>query len=143
MKKVLALTFALIALPSMASDPPDDIKSRTETILLHCAPSLERMTELLAETWGETNSFDVVTCMFATHEMPRAARLQVLSNARRIARKKVIFVDIDPNYTPSQAMLEGEPYVLEYRKNIDIDFRGASRKEVMIEDHVKKWEFDL
>ena len=96
-----------------------------------------------AETWGETNSFDVVTCMFATHEMPRAARQKVLSNARRIARKKVIFVDIDPNYTPSQAMLEGEPYVLEYRKNIDIDFRGASRKEVMIEDHVKKWEFDL
>ena len=81
--------------------------------------------------------------MFATHEMPRAARLKVLSNARRIARKKVIFVDIDPNYTPSQAMLEGEPYVLEYRKNIDIDFKGASRKEVMIEDHVKKWEFDL
>ena len=23
-----------------------------------------------AETWGESNSFDVVTCMFATHEMP-------------------------------------------------------------------------
>lgn len=23
-----------------------------------------------AENWGQTNSFDVVTCMFATHEMP-------------------------------------------------------------------------
>jgi len=76
-----------------------------------------------AETWGEDKSFDVVTCMFATHEMPRAARKKVLANALRIARKKVIFVDIDPKYEPSEAMLSGEPYVLEYQKNIDTDFR--------------------
>ena len=76
-----------------------------------------------AETWGEPDSFDVVTCMFATHEMPRAARRRVVNNAKRIARKRVIFVDIDPNYTPSEAMLSGEPYVLEYQKNVDADFR--------------------
>ena len=75
--------------------------------------------------------------------MPRAARLKVLENARRIARKKVIFVDIDPNYTPSEAMLEGEPYVLEYRENIHKDFKGASKVDIMIEDHVVKWEFEV
>ena len=75
--------------------------------------------------------------------MPRAARLKVLANARRIARKKVIFVDIDPNYTPSEAMLEGEPYVLEYRENIHEDFKGASKVDIMIEDHVVKWEFEV
>ena len=67
-----------------------------------------------AETYGEDKSFDVVTCFFATHEMPRAARMKVLANAKRIARKKVIFVDIDPKYEPSEGMLSGEPYVLEY-----------------------------
>ena len=63
--------------------------------------------------------------MFATHEMPRNARLRVLANAKRIAKKKVIFVDIDPNYTPSETMLSGEPYVLEYQRNINNDFSSA------------------
>jgi ubiquinone/menaquinone biosynthesis C-methylase UbiE len=80
-----------------------------------------------AETWGEANSFDVVTCFFGTHEMPREARSRVLRNALRIARKKVIFVDIDPTYEPSEAMLAGEPYILEYLKNIDYDFRRATK----------------
>jgi hypothetical protein len=31
-----------------------------------------------AETYGEYKSYDVVTCFFATHEMPRAARIKVL-----------------------------------------------------------------
>ena len=95
-----------------------------------------------AETFGEDNSFDVVTCFFATHEMPRAARRKVLENAKRIARKKVIFVDIDPNYEPSEAMLSGEPYVLEYRKHIDADFRNAT-KTIMVKNHVAKWEFNV
>jgi ubiquinone/menaquinone biosynthesis C-methylase UbiE len=82
-----------------------------------------------AETWGQSKSFDIVTCMFATHEMPKAARLRVLENAKRIARKRVIFVDLDPDYIPSEAMLVGEPYVLEYKRNVDVDFkfRGAKK----------------
>lgn len=42
-----------------------------------------------AETYGETFSQDVVTIMFATHEMPREARQRVLANAARIARHQV------------------------------------------------------
>jgi len=72
--------------------------------------------------------------------MPRAARLKVLANAKRIARKRVIFVDIDPKYEPSEGMLSGEPYVLEYKKNIDVDFREA-KKQIMVDGHVAKWEF--
>ena len=94
-----------------------------------------------AETFGKFNQFDVVTCMFATHEMPRNARMKVLANAKRIAKKKVIFVDIDPNYTPSETMLSGEPYVLEYKRNIDIDFFSAYKREVLVKDHAVKWEF--
>jgi len=74
-----------------------------------------------AETYGEPFSKDVVTIMFATHEMPRQARQRVLANAARIARqqvqlrtrtrmhlhahshtiaarRKVIIVDIDPKF---------------------------------------------
>lgn len=50
------------------------------------------------ETYGEDNSVDAVTCLLATHEMPQEARQKILSNAIRIATKKVIFVDICPTY---------------------------------------------
>ncbi len=43
-----------------------------------------------AETYGEPFSKDVVTIMFATHEMPRQARQRVLANAARIARHQVL-----------------------------------------------------
>jgi hypothetical protein len=81
--------------------------------------------------------------MFATHEMPRRARLALLANATRLARKKVIFVDIDPSYTPSEAMLSGEPYVKEYQKNVDWDFRGAVSRKVLVQDHAVKWVFNV
>ena len=42
-----------------------------------------------AETYGEPFSKDVVTIMFAMHEMPRDARKRVLANAARIARHEV------------------------------------------------------
>lgn len=43
-----------------------------------------------AETYGENNAFDVATIFFALHEMPQEARLKVLKNATRIARKRVL-----------------------------------------------------
>jgi ubiquinone/menaquinone biosynthesis C-methylase UbiE len=67
-----------------------------------------------AETFGKDDSFDVVTCFLSTHEMPQEARIRVLKNAIRIATKKVIFVDIHPNYKPSRTMLSGEPYMLDF-----------------------------
>ena len=70
-----------------------------------------------AETYGETNGFEVVSCMFATHEMPVAGRRRVLRNAMRVARKSVVVVDIDPDFQetlrakPGQGkpFLAGEP----------------------------------
>jgi SAM-dependent methyltransferase len=59
-----------------------------------------------AEKFGNTDSFDVVTVMFATHEAPAAGRRRILRNAARIARREVIVVDIDPNFT-AQAGLPG------------------------------------
>ena len=60
-----------------------------------------------------------------------------------MAKKRVIFVDIDPNYVPSEAMLAGEPYVLEYQKNIDKDFKDCTKRTVLVKDHAVKWEFVL
>lgn len=71
-----------------------------------------------AEMFGAPDSFDVVTLCFCLHEMPRGARQRVLTNAHRVARKSVFILDISPSYTPSDHMLFGEPYLLEYQDHI-------------------------
>lgn len=125
-----------------------------------------------AETYGEPFSKDVVTIMFAMHEMPRDARKRVLANAARIARHEVVVVDIDPVFklamdptfkqdfrsrVQSESFLSGEPYVLEYLKNIDADVKACARARgwqssdsAIMPGHVRMWkmtrarrEFDI
>jgi len=82
-----------------------------------------------AESYGESRSFDVVSCMFGTHEMPSVGRRRVLRNAMRVAKRAVLFVDIDPDFEatlrakPMQGagFLSGEPYVLDYLSSFDDD----------------------
>ena len=82
-----------------------------------------------AESYGQAEEYDVVTIMFALHEMPADARRRVLRNAMRIASKSVILVDIHPDFhqvlaaKPMQgaSFLMGEPYVLDYLENLDSD----------------------
>lgn len=95
-----------------------------------------------AESWGEDNQFELVTCMFGFHEMPAKGREKVMKNMIRIASKKAVIVDIDPTYTPSKEMLSGEPYVLDYLARIDdelVEWDGM----VFIKDHIRVWEINL
>ena len=110
-----------------------------------------------AETFGATFSYDVVTVLFATHEMPRAARRRVLANAARVARKSVVVVDIDPEFklaltqdpsraTQAKAFLAGEPYVFDYLRHVDSDITACARSRgwlsssrALIPGHVRMW----
>ena len=58
-----------------------------------------------AETYIPNENFDVVSCMFALHEMPIAAQYRVVNNAIKIAKKEVILVDISSDYTPKKLCL--------------------------------------
>ena len=102
-----------------------------------------------AETWGESESCDTATVMFGMHEMPGDARRRVLRNALRIARKKVLIVDIWPGFEPSPMMLSGEPFVLEYLANIDDDVAAShdpTQWELtaidVVEGHVRMWKLE-
>lgn len=57
---------------------------------------------------------------YAFHEAPQAGRDKILAEAARLLHKGGVLalVDITPDYEPSSHMLAGEPYVLEYQKNI-------------------------
>ena len=97
-----------------------------------------------AENYKPTSdkSFDIVSCMFALHEMPKKAQIKVIQNAITIANEEVIIVDISPNYTPSNLMLAGEPYLPEYLKNIDFILKDLNYYE-LIPNHVAIWKAKL
>ena len=51
-------------------------------------------------------------------------------------------MDICPEYNPSKLMLEGEPYLMDYKVHIDDDLSDA-KKEVIKEGHVNLWTISL
>ena len=95
--------------------------------------------------------FDLATCMFAMHEMPEEARLDIGSKALRALRPgkgQFIVVDIHPTYKPHDMMIMGEPHILEYLKHVDGDMMRLAlthfcrlTMETLVEGHVKVWKF--
>ena len=95
-----------------------------------------------AELYGNYKEFDFVTCMFAFHEIPTEGHTEIIKNAKRICKKEIIIVDIAPEYKPSNIMLTGEPYILEYLKNIRDTFAENSFTEKkLINNHVTVWNY--
>lgn len=98
-----------------------------------------------AETYRPSVPIDIVTCMFAFHEMPLQAQIRVIHNALMIANEEFIIVDISPNYknkNPPKIMLAGEPYLINYLNNIEkmlYDFEET----VYIENHVHVWKYKI
>ena len=108
-----------------------------------------RFEEGSSEDWGDDNCCDMATIMYNFHEMPSHARRRVLRNARRIARKSVLVVDIWPGFEPTPMMLSGEPYVHDYLANVEDDVAStvanggwtAMRLDI-VEEHVTVWKIE-
>lgn len=119
---------------------------------------------LLARNWGfssrraqfftanaeRTNfpskTFDLVTVMYAFHEAPEIGREKILQEAHRVLQPggTLAVIDISTDYTPSKPMLAGEPYVLEYQKNIHRQMRSLKgftkvQYQHLVQDHVGIW----
>ena len=127
------------------STKPGNTGVDTSLPMLRCANLFNPGSNYIfgnSETFGDTNSYDVVTCMFALHEIPGEGHINIINNAIRISKKKIIFVDISTNYKPSKPMLSGEPYVIDYINDIDSLFdRYSFSKEILIKGHVDMWTY--
>ena len=98
-----------------------------------------------AEIVRPKQSIDIVTCMFAFHEMPLEAQIKVINNAIRIANEEFIIVDISPNYKnkkPPQIMLAGEPYLIDYLKNIEKMLQDFE-ETIYVANHVHVWKYKI
>jgi ubiquinone/menaquinone biosynthesis C-methylase UbiE len=93
--------------------------------------------------------FDLITIFFAFHEIPFSARYRIMRESRRLLKPggKLAIIDICPNnYVPSESMLSGEPYVLEYQKNIENQIekiqgfhKNTKKRMEVIPGHVVMW----
>lgn len=134
----------------LATYLPDFI-SIVEEVKNTLSVSITESTTLFARGNAErinlpSASFDLVTIMYAFHEIPHAARYRILRESRRLLKEggTLAIVDISPEYTPTDMMLAGEPYVLEYQKNI-CDQLGRAKGfanfqfRSVIPGHVNMW----
>ena len=91
-------------------------------------------------------SFDLVTIMYAFHEAPYLGRYRMLREGHRLLSPggTLAVIDISPKYQPGPTMLAGEPYVLEYKKNIHNQMKSvhgfeSSEYSEVVDGHVGKW----
>lgn len=86
---------------------------------------------------------DIVTCMFAFHEMPEYAHEKIINNSLRLVSKEVLIVDLSPEYKSSKLMRDGEPYLLDYQKTIEKTMDKYSFKRTdYIPNHVTTWKYN-
>jgi ubiquinone/menaquinone biosynthesis C-methylase UbiE len=95
-----------------------------------------------AENYGSDKEFDIATCFFSFHEMPNYAHIDIINNCMRITKEEIIIVDISPKYIPSNIMLSGEPYLLNYLNTIDNILKDFI-KTTYIENRVCIWKLKL
>ena len=101
-----------------------------------------------AETYGEDDAFDAAHVSFVLHEAPAEGRLAIVLNAMRIAKFVVCVTDICPAYTPSPSMLAGEPFVLDYLRQVESEMTKIAaatgwtlERRSVVEGHVVRWTF--
>ena len=104
----------------------------------------------LAERWGEPDMCRRATCAFLLHEQPWWRRARIVRNALRIATDEVVIMDIHPSYTPSAAMLRGEPYLEDYLACIEAELAALARDgrvkleaTPLYDDRVMLWRFHV
>ena len=89
-----------------------------------------------AETYVSSEDIDIVTCMFAFHEMPEYAHKKIIKNAMKIAKEELIIVDIASDYKPKDIMLSGEPYLLDYMSSIDITLQDFEKNSLLTDTSI-------
>lgn len=101
-----------------------------------------------AENFTCKENFDLITLMFALHEIPKKGRHKILNNIKSILKPggTLLILDISPDYKITQMMEGGEPYVREYVSQIDNDIQCLFtnyKKTDIVDDHLTQWTITM
>lgn len=99
---------------------------------------------------GQTYDVDVAIACMVMHELPRSAHAKLIKAMVQSVQKRrgeAWFIDIDPDYTPSETFLTGEPYATKYLKSIQDTFEEVCSEMhdvqydtfQVIPSHVRGW----
>ena len=98
------------------------------------------------DTFNHFSEIDVAIVCMVMHEMPQCAHHELLCSLLNTISDdgEIWLIDINPEYNPSISMLAGEPYLLDYLKDIESTILKASipyRLSVVdvIPDRVRGW----
>lgn len=112
-------------------------------------PNKKFIVENAENFWRSNNlefftDINIVTCMFAFHEMPKYAHEKIIYNSLRLASEQVVIVDISPEHKSSKLMLNGEPYLTDYKKTIQKTMSNYNfERSDYIPGHVTIWKYNF
>lgn len=93
-----------------------------------------------AENYKPSSNVDITTCMYAFHEIPTYGWYKIIENALCFTDEELVILDISLNYSPSDIMLTGEPYIENYLKKFnEVAIEYEFNSEIIIKDKVTKW----
>ena len=85
-------------------------------------------------SWNRATKYDIVTCMFYFHKIPRYLRKAIIVNAIHIATERVVIVDVSPEYKDYIAMSHANPFMPDYIKTCRCDLDHYNFTETVLAD---------
>ena len=93
-------------------------------------------------SWNHDIQYDVSTCMFYLHTIPKHMRERVIDTAKNTATKRVVIVDVCPEFQPNEYVLLEKPYLQDYLETCRDDLSGF-KESVLVEGHIHQWELEF
>lgn len=95
-------------------------------------------------SWNDNKDYDVSTCIFYLHTVPPYMREKIIKTAIRMAHKRVVIVDVSPNFIPNKSVLLLNPYLEEYLQKCRYELSIYMFEEtVLVKDYVHQWVLEL
>lgn len=87
-------------------------------------------------------TFDVVTCMFYFHKVPRFLRKQIISKAIRMAKERVVVVDVSPDYLAGPEMFKQSTFLPDYFETCRRDLSDFT-ESTLVDGMLSIWVYDV
>lgn len=101
-------------------------------------PNKNFKVEFLPQT---NEKYDVVTCMFHLHDIPRFKRRKLIKAATELAIERVVIVDVCPEYKANSEFLKRKPFIKTYFENCREDLKGFIETS-LVKGLLHIWIFD-